>query len=98
MKRYKPATDWTSFVALLLGAADTCLDILDENRILGRRKQFSDDSGQTWSDENRVESVVFRVGAKLSTTIYRGQEAQPCAWVPGDSDLAKRIVSLLNQC
>ncbi len=30
--------------------ADTCLDILTENKIHARRKQFSDDLGKTWSD------------------------------------------------
>lgn len=39
---------------------------------------------------------MFRVGRSVGTTIYRGQEPQPCAWVPGDADLAERIVSLLN--
>lgn len=34
--------------------ADTCLDILTDNRIRGRRKQFSIDGGKTWRD---VETV-----------------------------------------
>lgn len=38
----------------------------------------------------------FRVGRTLSTTIYRNDEAQPVAWVPGDPALASRITLLLN--
>jgi hypothetical protein len=38
----------------------------------------------------------FRVG-RSGTTIYRGDELQPCAWVPNDPDLAARIVFGLNQ-
>ncbi len=39
----------------------------------------------------------FRVGRSIGTTIYRGDEPQPCAWVPNDPDLASKIVSGLNQ-
>jgi hypothetical protein len=38
----------------------------------------------------------FRVGRKLGTTIYRNDEDQPCALVPGDKALAARIVELLK--
>ncbi len=43
------------------------------------------------------ELKPFRVGRSLGTTIYRGDEPQPCAWVAGDPDLASRIVEALNQ-
>jgi hypothetical protein len=39
---------------------------------------------------------TYRVGRSLGTTIYRDGEAQPCAWVPDDPDLAARIVAALN--
>jgi hypothetical protein len=40
---------------------------------------------------------IFRVGRSIGTTIYRGEETQPCAWCPNDSDLAAHIVGLLNK-
>ncbi len=40
--------------------------------------------------------TVFRVGRKLGTTLYRGDEPQPFAWCP-DAEMAARIVRLLNR-
>ncbi len=40
---------------------------------------------------------IYRTGRNIHTTLYRGEEGQPCAWVPNDPALAARIVSLLNR-
>lgn len=40
--------------------------------------------------------MPYRVGTKLKTTIYRDDQEQPCAWVPGDPELALAIVEMLN--
>jgi hypothetical protein len=42
------------------------------------------------------DKPLYSVG-RSRTTIYRGEEEQPCAWVPGDIDLAAHIVALLNR-
>lgn len=42
------------------------------------------------------ERAPFRTGHTLATTIYRGDEKQPCAWIPNDPELAALIVRLLN--
>jgi len=45
---------------------------------------------------NMSDSARYRTGRSLKTTIYRGGDEQPCAWVPSDPDLAARIVAALN--
>jgi hypothetical protein len=50
------------------------------------------------SDRERVsdDRLRYRVGRKLGTTIYLGDEEQPRAWVPNDPPLASHIVAVLN--
>lgn len=43
-----------------------------------------------------MPDATFRIGRTLATTIYRGDEQQPCAWVPNNTELAALIVELLN--
>lgn len=40
--------------------------------------------------------MSFRVGNKLGTTIYIGEQEQPVGWFPNLPELAELVVELLN--